>query len=82
MGSVDLQGLVLTDEELGEINVAGRERGCYRCGVKEPGTVSGNFVPEFHPPRIHGATSVIIPTCLSCSRSTGTLVTMAQHRRI
>jgi hypothetical protein len=79
---VDLPDVVLTNEELDEINVAGRERGCHRCGAKEPGTLSGNFVPEFHPPRIHGAASIVIPTCLSCSRAAGTLVTMSQHRRI
>ena len=73
---------ILTDGELNDVNNAGRERGCHRCGTREPGTLSGNFVPEYHPPRIHGTSSIIIPTCLCCSRSAGTLVTMSQHRRL
>ena len=72
----------LTDEELLALNVAGRERGCHHCGAREPGTVSGNFVPEYHPPRVLGTASILIPSCLSCNRSAGTLVTMSLHRRL
>lgn len=79
---MDLSGPSLADEEMNEINGAGRERGCHRCGAREPGTLSGNFVPEYHPPRVHGGGSVVIPTCLTCNRTAGTLVTMSLHRRL
>lgn len=72
----------LTDDKLEALNAAGREHGCHRCGITEPGTLSGNFVPEYHPPRVHGGPSVLIPTCLSCSRVAGTMVTMSLHRRL
>lgn len=72
---------LLTVDEIERVNSAGRERGCHRCGTGEPGTASGNFVPEYHPPGAFGATSVVIPSCLSCSRIAGAHVTISVHRR-
>ena len=73
---------LLTANDMDGINAAGRDRGCHRCGADEPGTESGNFVPEYHPPRAFGATSVVIPSCLTCSRIAGAHVTMSVHRRL
>ncbi|MBO6717571.1 MAG: hypothetical protein JJ913_06385 [Rhizobiaceae bacterium] len=74
---------VLDSESLEQLNAVGRTRGCHRCGTRDPGTVSGSFVPEYHPPHAFGGSAaVIIPSCLPCNRSTGALVTMSLHRRI
>lgn len=73
---------LLSAGEIEKINAAGRDRGCHRCGSEEPGTASGNFVPEYHPTSIFGRGSAIIPSCLTCSRIVGVHVTMSVHRRL
>lgn len=67
---------------LDALNVTGRNDGCHRCGAREPGTISGSFVPEYHPPHAFGGSAIVIPSCLTCSRTAGAHVTMALHRRL
>lgn len=63
-----------TGEEREDVNEIGRETGCHTCGTKEPGTKSGNFVPDHQPPskaNPSGAPQRLYPQCLSCSRQQG-----------
>jgi hypothetical protein len=36
--------------ERAEINQIGEASGCHTCGTKDPGTSSGNFIPDHQPP--------------------------------
>ncbi|SFK17530.1 hypothetical protein SAMN04488498_103153 [Mesorhizobium albiziae] len=58
-------------------NRNGRTGGCHRCGSKEPGTVSGNFVPDYLPPHALPVSGLqkIYPCCLACSRLFGATLT-------
>ena len=39
-----------TPYERSSINRIGKEHGCHTCGTKDPGTKSGNFIPDHQPP--------------------------------
>ncbi|WP_153064973.1 RHS repeat domain-containing protein [Xanthomonas arboricola] len=63
-----------TGDEREDVNEIGRETGCHTCGTKDPGTKSGNFVPDHQPPskaNPSGAPQRLYPQCLSCSRQQG-----------
>jgi RHS repeat-associated protein len=62
------------------INKFGRENGCHSCGSKEPGTKSGNFVPDHQPPSAlvpDGTPQRLYPHCLTCSSEQGNAVKAA-----
>ncbi len=61
-------------DERREINRIGSETGCHTCGRKEPGTDSGNFVPDHQPPNARnpvGRPQRLYPQCVTCSRRQG-----------
>lgn len=64
----------LNPGEQAAINDIGRRNGCHRCGRREPGTPSGNFVGDHQMPKSMGTPTRIYPHCLGCSMSQGGLV--------
>ena len=63
-----------TPEERGQINDIGNDTGCHTCGSTDPGTKSGNFIPDHQPPSAlnpDGNPQRLYPQCLSCSRIQG-----------
>ncbi|WP_197433967.1 hypothetical protein [Agrobacterium vitis] len=63
-----------TKPERDEINEIGRNTGCHTCGSLNPGTKSGNFIPDHQPPSKLNPDDTpqdSYPHCLSCSRSQG-----------
>ncbi len=60
--------------ERSAINDIGRDSGCHTCGTTDPGTKSGNFIPDHQPPSSlnpPGGPQRLYPHCLSCSRLQG-----------
>jgi RHS repeat-associated protein len=67
-------GTDFTAEEREEINRIGRTTGCHMCGATDPGTKSGNFIPDHQPPsklNDQGADQRLYPHCLRCSLRQG-----------
>jgi hypothetical protein len=67
-----------TADEREEINKIGAESGCHTCGSIDPGTSSGNFVPDHQPPSAlnpMGGAQRLFPQCLTCSRRQGGWIT-------
>jgi len=63
-----------TPEERKKINEIGNTTGCHTCGSTDPGTRSGNFVPDHQPPSATNTTGKpqrLYPQCLPCSRKQG-----------
>ncbi|WP_139131254.1 RHS repeat-associated core domain-containing protein, partial [Pseudomonas sp. ENNP23] len=63
-----------TPDERDRINEIGADTGCHTCGATEPGTKSGNFVPDHQPPSSlnpEGNPQELYPHCLHCSRVQG-----------
>jgi RHS repeat-associated protein len=63
-----------TPDERAKINDIGNATGCHTCGTTDPGTKSGNFVPDHQPPSAlnpDGGSQNLYPQCLSCSRVQG-----------
>ena len=59
-----------TAAERAEINRIGRTTGCHTCGTKDPGTPSGNFIPDHQLPSALNrspARQSLYPHCLTCS---------------
>lgn len=57
-----------------QINEFGYRDGCRTCGSREPGTPSGNFVPDHQPPISRnplGSPMRLYPQCLGCRRRQG-----------
>ena len=63
-----------TAAERAEINRIGSKTGCHTCGTTNPGTKSGNFVPDHQPPSSlnpPGGPQQLYPQCIGCSREQG-----------
>jgi hypothetical protein len=63
-----------TTAERTEINRIGAKSGCHTCGILEPGTALGSYVPDHQPPTRWnplGRTQRLFPQCLTCSRRQG-----------
>jgi RHS repeat-associated protein len=72
-----------TPGERGAVNAEGAEKGCHTCGTTDPGTKSGNFVPDHQPPTAlnpAGGAQTLYPQCLSCSRTQGGEVNAAKQQ--
>lgn len=68
--------------ERAEINRIGARTGCHRCGTTDPGTGSGNFVPDHQPPNAvnpAGGPQELYPHCIQCSREQG--LAIARRRK-
>ena len=63
-----------TAAERAQINQIGSQTGCHTCGTTNPGTRSGNFVPDHQPPtalNTTGQPQQLYPQCINCSRQQG-----------
>ena len=72
-----------TPSERDAINEQGRDTGCHTCGSTDPGTKSGNFVPDHQPPsalNTTGASQTLYPHCLGCSQTQGGEVNAAKQK--
>jgi RHS repeat-associated protein len=72
-----------TPGERGAVNAEGAEKGCHTCGTTDPGTKSGNFIPDHQPPTAlnpAGGEQTLYPHCLSCSRTQGGEVNAAKQQ--
>jgi len=72
-----------TPGERDAINEQGRDTGCHTCGSTDPGTKSGNFVPDHQPPsalNTTGASQTLYPHCLGCSQTQGGEVNAAKQK--
>jgi hypothetical protein len=67
-----------------QINTSGDENGCHTCGVRDPGTQSGNWIGDHQTPTAlnpPGQQQYFLPHCWSCSRRQGGLVRSSIGRR-
>jgi RHS repeat-associated protein len=67
-------GRDFTPGEREAINEIGDRTGCHTCGATDPGTKSGNWVPDHQrPSRLNpdGDPQRLYPQCLNCSRTQG-----------
>ncbi|WP_404823776.1 RHS repeat domain-containing protein [Pseudomonas capsici] len=65
------------------INEIGRETGCHTCGNTDPGTKSGNHIPDHQPANAlnpTGGDQRLYPHCIGCSRVQGGQVRGATRR--
>jgi hypothetical protein len=71
-----------TRAERDAINGIGAKSGCHTCGAKQPGTKSGDFVPDHQPPSKlePGAPQQLYPHCKDCSSLQGGEVNGALRR--
>jgi RHS repeat-associated protein len=63
-----------TPGEREAVNEIGKKTGCHTCGSKNPGTKSGNFVPDHQPSsgaNTNGESQRLYPHCLRCSQRQG-----------
>jgi RHS repeat-associated protein len=63
-----------TRAERDAVNDIGQQHGCHTCGTKNPGTKSGDFIPDHQPPNVvnpPGNPQELYPQCLTCSRRQG-----------
>lgn len=73
-----------TSSEREEINRIGSRFGCHTCGTTEPGTTSGNFIPDHQLPSSFGRSGGmqrLYPHCLSCSLKQGGFVRPFARRK-
>jgi len=75
-----------TTTERSQINEIGSTTGCHTCGITNPGTKSGNFVPDHQPISAltpAGVLQRLYPHCISCSKSQGgTVGSMVRRSRV
>ena len=73
-----------TPPERAELNLIGRDTGCHTCGTKNPGTRSGNFVPDHQPVSSlapSGTPQRLFPQCKTCSDEQGLAAIRALQER-
>ncbi|AGQ33536.1 hypothetical protein M495_24785 [Serratia liquefaciens ATCC 27592] len=72
-----------TLEESQKINTIGYQDGCHTCGSTDPGTKSGDFIPDHQTPNAlneQGKPQRLYPHCRRCSLKQGGQVTQAKRR--
>lgn len=68
------KGQTFTQAERDKVNDIGYTSGCHTCGTKDPGTKSGNFVPDHQPVSAtvpDGTPQNLYPQCIGCSKTQG-----------
>jgi hypothetical protein len=85
-GSIPGQGPTrnFTAAERREINRIGKETGCHTCGTFDPGTRTGNFVPDHQLPTAlnpFGRPQRLYPQCVVCSDFQGGWIRGNRRRR-
>jgi hypothetical protein len=77
-------GRDFTAAERQQINDIGRKYGCHTCGTKDPGTKSGDFIPDNQPPsalNVPGIPQRLYPHCKRCSLRQGGEICKFQQQR-
>jgi hypothetical protein len=67
-------GRDFTADERAKINRIMRETGCHSCGIRDPGTKSGNGIPDHQPVSSLNKENLpqrLYPHCIRCSRMQG-----------
>jgi hypothetical protein len=70
-------GRDFTPWEREQINRIGSETGCHTCGIRTPGTLSGNFILDHQIPNalnLWGLPQRLFPHCVGCSNDQGYLL--------
>ena len=74
-----------TADERASVNAIGRDTGCHTCGNTNPGTTSGNFIPDHQPPTSlnqSGSPQRLFPHCLGCSREQGLAIIRQAKQKV
>jgi hypothetical protein len=76
-------GRDFTVAEREAVNKIGRKHGCHTCGAKNPGTKSGDFIPDHQPPSqlAPGQPQRLFPHCKACSLKQGGEVNAELQRK-
>lgn len=76
-------GRDFTAAEREAVNEIGRKYGCHTCGTKNPGTKSGDFIPDHQPPSqlAPGQSQRLFPHCKACSLRQGGEVNAELRRK-
>lgn len=72
-----------TKEERDKINEIGNDTGCHTCGSTDPGTKSGNFIPDHQPPNAtvpNGTPQELYPHCKNCSSQQGGVISWMKRK--
>ncbi|KAA3654442.1 MAG: hypothetical protein DWQ11_04530 [Proteobacteria bacterium] len=67
-------GRDFTPGERDQVNTIGNGTGCHTCGSTDPGTKTGNWIPDHQPPNAmnpNGGPQRLYPQCINCSRTQG-----------
>ena len=73
-----------TLEERTQINEIGKKTGCHTCGTTNPGTKSGDFIPDHQTPNAlntDGEDQRLYPHCRACSLRQAGQVTQAKRNK-
>jgi RHS repeat-associated protein len=76
-------GRNFTKVERDAINKIGEDTGCHTCGITNPGTNTGNFIPDHQPANAltpAGASQQLYPHCKGCSLRQAGEVTQAKKK--
>ncbi|MBJ7950027.1 hypothetical protein JDS95_28360 [Bacillus cereus group sp. N24] len=66
------------------INKLGNKQGCHSCGIRKPGTKSGNYIPDHQPPNAlaRGRKQRLYPHCKTCSsRQAGKVSALSKKQK-
>ncbi len=76
-------GRDFTVAEREAVNEIGRKHGCHTCGTRNPGTKSGDFIPDHQPPSqwAPGQPQRLFPHCKACSLKQGGHVNAELRRK-
>lgn len=76
-------GRDFTAAERQAVNELGRKHGCHTCGTRNPGTKSGDFIPDHQPPSqlAPGQPQRLFPHCKACSLRQGGEVNAELRRK-
>ncbi|WP_456062044.1 SitA5 family polymorphic toxin [Archangium lipolyticum] len=76
-------GRDFTAAEREAVNEIGRKHGCHTCGTRNPGTKSGDFIPDHQPPSqlAPGQPQRLFPHCKACSLKQGGEVNAELRRK-
>jgi hypothetical protein len=73
-----------TKDERDQVNEIGRTDGCHTCGNTDPGTKSGNFIPDHQPPSAlvpDNTPQELLAHCKTCSAKQGGDVRVEKQKR-
>ncbi|WP_159888400.1 hypothetical protein [Paenibacillus puerhi] len=77
------KGRDFTKDERDKVNEIGNDTGCHTCGSTDPGTKSGNFIPDHQPPNAtvpNGSPQELYPHCKSCSSQQGGIISWMKRK--